>query len=228
MAQTSPPGGIEPPSGKRIALSALIACIVAGIVLVTAVLPAEYGIDPTGVGRAFGFTALRAPVRTIEITDVVGGNESVREVEIPDFGEPVPLPNPAVHQAEDQAPRSQRFVVAIPPEGETEIKTVLREGKMILYTWSVDRGTIYSDLHGHNPEFGSDFFVRYMEHCGAESDFDENGSCKVGSQQSGSLVAPFDGEHGWYWVNYNEFPVTVTLDVTGFYDDTIDYGIFDR
>jgi hypothetical protein len=228
MPQPSPIGSFEPPSGKRIAVSALVACIVAGVVLVTAVLPAEYGVDPTGIGRALGFTALNEPVRTIEFTEIVGGNESVRNIEIPEFGEPVPLPNPAVHQAEDRAPRSQRFVVTIPPEGETEIKTVLREGKMILYTWSVDRGTIYSDMHGHNPEFGSDFFVRYMEHCGAETDFDESGSCKVGAEQSGSLVAPFDGEHGWYWLNYNEFPVTVTLDVTGFYDDTIDYGIFGR
>jgi hypothetical protein len=227
MPPSSPTTGIEPPSGKRIAVSALVACVVAGIVLVTAVLPAEYGVDPTGIGGALGLTALNEPVRTIEIADVVGGNEAVREAKIPDFGEPVPLPNPAVHQAEDHAPRSQQFVVTIPPEGETEIKTVLRAGKMILYTWSVDRGTIYSDMHGHNPEFGSDFFVRYLEHCGDEDDF-ENGICKEGSGQSGSLVAPFDGEHGWYWLNFNEFPVTVTLDVTGFYDDTIDYGIFGR
>ena len=213
MSQPSPTAEFEPPSGKRIAVSALVACVVAGIVLVTAVLPAEYGVDPTGIGRALGFTALSAPVRTIEITDVVGGNESVREAEIPDFGEPVPLPNPAVHQAEDHSPRTQHFVVTIPPEGETEVKAVLREGKMILYTWSVDRGTIYSDMHGHNPDFGSEFFVRYLEH-------------QEGSGQSGSLVAPFDGEHGWYWVNYNEFPVVVTLDITGFFDDTIDYGIF--
>jgi hypothetical protein len=213
MPQTQPTSGFEPPSGKRIAISALIACVAAGIVLVTAVLPAEYGLDPTGIGRALGFTALSEPVRTIEITDVIGGNESVREAEIPDYGEPVPLPNPAVHQAEEQASRSQRFVVTIPPEGETEIKAVLRASKTILYTWSVDRGTIYSDMHGHNPDFGSEFFVRYIEH-------------QEGAGQSGSLVAPFDGEHGWYWLNYNEFPVTVTLDVTGFYDDTVDYGIF--
>ena len=38
--------------------------------------------------------------------------------------------------------------------------------------------------------------------------------------------APFSGEHGWYWLNYNEFPVTVTLTVTGYFDDIIDYGIF--
>lgn len=208
----SQPAGLEPPSGKRIAVSALIAAAVAALVLVTAILPAEYGVDPTGIGRALGFAQLGEPARTIEITDFVGGNETVRELEIPDFGEPVPLPNPAIHQDEDAPARTATFEVTIPAEQETEIKTLLRGGKVIEYTWQVDRGTIYSDFHGHNPEFGSDFWVRYREH-------------QEGSGGSGSLVAPFDGEHGWYWLNYNDHPVTVTLEVTGFFDDTIDYGI---
>ena len=90
---------------------------------------------------------------------------------------------------------------------------VLSEGKMILYDWSVDRGDIYSDFHGHDPTISSDFWVRYREH-------------QEGSSGSGSLVAPFGGEHGWYWLNYNEYPVTVTLTFTGYFDDVIDYGIF--
>ena len=86
-------------------------------------------------------------------------------------------------------------------------------GKMILFDWSVDQGTIYSDYHGHDPALGPDFWVRYREQM-------------EGSEGDGSLVAPFDGEHGWYWVNYNEYPVTVTLTVAGYFDDIIDYGIF--
>jgi hypothetical protein len=40
-------------------------------------------------------------------------------------------------------------------------------------------------------------------------------------------VAPFSGEHGWYWVNLNDHPVTITLTVTGYFDDMIDYsGLF--
>ena len=57
------------------------------------------------------------------------------------------------------------------------------------------------------------FFVRYEEH-------------QEGSGNQGSLVAPFAGEHGWYWLNYNEYPVVVTLTVEGWFDDMIDYGIF--
>jgi hypothetical protein len=213
MPSSPSPERFEPPTGKRLALSVMVAALAAAAILVVFVLPAEYGLDPTGLGRATGITALKAPARQIEIADVVGGNETVREIEIPDFGEPVPLPNPEIAQAEDQPARTATFEITIPPDEETEIKTVLRTGKMILYTWKVDRGSIYSDFHGHNPEFGDDFFVRYLEH-------------QEGAGQSGSLVAPFDGEHGWYWLNYNDFPVTVSLTVTGYYDDTVDYGVF--
>ncbi len=200
------------PSAKQLALGALAAAVIAAVVLVTAVLPAQYGIDPTGIGRALGLTQLNAPVRTVEIKDVLGGNEGVREVEIPEFGQPVPLPNPAVHQDEEGPAQTRTMTIVLPPEGETEIKTVLQPNKVILYSWQTDRGAIYCDLHGHDPAAGSDFFVRYRED-------------QEGSNVSGSLVAPFGGEHGWYWLNYNEFPVTITLTVTGYFDDMVDYGI---
>ena len=66
---------------------------------------------------------------------------------------------------------------------------------------------------GHDPAAGDDFFVRYEEQ-------------QAGTKGNGSLVAPFEGEHGWYWLNINEVPVTITLTVTGFFDDIVDYGIF--
>lgn len=207
------PSGFEPPSGRNVAISVAVAAVVGVLVLITIIWPAEYGRDPTGIGDLLGITGLSTGTVTIEITDNIGGNEQVREAEIPDFGQPVPLPNPSIHQDEEGPPQTKEFEVMIPAESETEIKTVLRANKVILYSWQVDRGSIYSDFHGHNPEFGDEFFVRYREH-------------QEGTGGSGSLVAPFDGEHGWYWLNYNDFPVTVTLTVTGYYDDTVDYGIF--
>jgi hypothetical protein len=211
MSSTGPDSSA--PSGKRIARSVVIAIVVAAVVLVTAVLPAEYGIDPTGIGRALGLTELNAaPTRTLEVKDVLAGNEGVRAVEVPAFNEPVPLPNPAVHQSEDRPIQTRTMTITLPPEGETEIKTVLQQSKVVVYHWEVDRGAIYCDLHGHDPEAGSDFFVRYRED-------------QEGSNVTGSLVAPFGGEHGWYWLNYNEHPVVITLTVTGFFDEIVDYGI---
>jgi hypothetical protein len=213
MSQQTSPYEARPPSTKRLAVSSLVAIAGAAIALVAVVLPAEYGIDPTGIGRALGLTAINAPARTIEIADVIGGNEQYREVEIPEFGQPVPLPNPAVHQDEAEPPKTRTLEVSIPPEKETEIKMVMQTNKMIEYSWRVDRGSVYTDFHGHDPAAGSEYFVRYKEQ-------------QEGTGNNGSLVAPFAGEHGWYWLNYNEFPVVVTLTISGYFDDVVDYGIF--
>jgi len=181
---------------------------------VLVVLPSEYGVDLTGFGSATGLNELNAePTVTIEISDIIGGNEVIREVEIPGFGEPTPLPNPAVFQDQAEPPETITMKVMIPAERETEVKMAMTEGKVAVYSWEVDQGDIYVDFHGHDISFGPDFFVRYKEQ-------------QEGSGNNGSLTAPFDGEHGWYWLNYNEFDVEVTLTITGYFDDIIDYGIF--
>jgi len=195
-------------------IGSVAAVAVAILLLVTAVLPAQYGIDPTGIGRLIGLTSMSsAGMQTFEITDVIGGNEVVRTVEIPDAGEPTPLPNPAVFQQGNGPARTETLEIPIGPFEETEVKVVLNEGKMIVFSWEVSQGGIYSDYHGHDPELGSEFWVRYREQM-------------EGSNGEGSLVAPFGGEHGWYWVNYNDFPVVVTLNVTGYFENLVDYGIF--
>lgn len=209
--QSTPP---EAPSARKILTSVVVAAVVAAAVLVAFILPAEYGVDPTGVGRMLGLTQMSGgATQTFEVTDVIGGNEQVREVEVPDFGDPVPLPNPEIYQSSETPARTETLTIEIPAEGETEVKTVLQQSKVVMFSWEVDRGTVYSDFHGHTPEAGPNFFVRYREH-------------QEGSGDSGSLVAPFEGEHGWYWLNYNAHPVTIELTVTGFYDEIIDYGIF--
>lgn len=205
---------IDPPSSQSLLKATLAAVVAAIIILLLVVLPAEYGIDPTGIGSATGLTELNAgPTVTIEITDIIGGNEVMREVEIPGFGQPTPLPNPAVFQDQENPPETRTLEVMIPAEAETEVKLVMTGGKVVTYSWSVDRGDIYVDFHGHDISFGPDFFVRYKEQ-------------QEGTGNNGSLTAPFDGEHGWYWLNYNEYDVVVTLTVTGYFDEVIDYGIF--
>lgn len=200
--------------GRRLAWGVATALAIGMILLVVVILPSEYGIDPTGVGGALGLTSLSQPDgRTIQIRDVTGGNEQLREIEIPDAGEPVPLPNPAIHQLEQRPPRTETMTISIPAGGQTEVKTVMREARVVVYSWQVNRGNVYVDYHGHDPEMGDDFWVRFQE----EEEI---------SGSHGSLVAPFAGEHGWYWLNYNDFPVEITLTVTGYFDQLRDYGLF--
>lgn len=215
MSQPVSPYETAPPSSRRLIVSLVIAVVAAAAILVTVVLPAEYGIDPTRIGSLLGLTKLsESGQRTVKIVDVIGGNERVREVEVPEAGKPAPLPNPAIHQGEAGSARSETVQITIPPFKETEVKTVLQTNKVVLYSWKVDRGQVYVDYHGHDPAAADkNFFVRYEE-----KDASTGGN--------GSLVAPFGGEHGWFWQNYNDHPVVITLTVTGYYDKVVDYGIF--
>lgn len=61
MTSHSPPVIPDHPSLSTLARTTAIALVVAGVTLVTAVLPAEYGIDPVGTGRWLGLTEIAAP-----------------------------------------------------------------------------------------------------------------------------------------------------------------------
>lgn len=50
--------GAPSPSPAGLLKSTLIALAVATVLLVTCVLPAEYGVDPTGIGRVLGLTQM--------------------------------------------------------------------------------------------------------------------------------------------------------------------------
>jgi hypothetical protein len=64
----STPQNPDAPSGRKLILATLVAMVIAGLVLVTVVLPAEYGIDPLGTGEPLGLVVLtdagNIPVRT--------------------------------------------------------------------------------------------------------------------------------------------------------------------
>jgi hypothetical protein len=62
MARKAPSTSNTPqPEAKTLLLATGGALVVAAILLVVAILPAEYGLDPTGAGRLMGLTNLNAP-----------------------------------------------------------------------------------------------------------------------------------------------------------------------
>jgi hypothetical protein len=111
-------------SKRALALSTALAALVAGLVLTTVVLPAEYGIDPTGAGRALGLVQLAGA------TQVAGA--------------------PAYADAGPAHPDTRRdsVLIEIPAGGELEYKFRLAEGAVLEYSWSTDQGVVFAELHG--------------------------------------------------------------------------------
>jgi hypothetical protein len=194
----------------------LLAALAALVVLFTVVLPAERGYDPTGIGKALGLMAMseQRTAAAASIEDVTGGNENLVAATGSSSMDPLPLPNPAVHQDESGPPRTETIKVTLGFDEKTEIKAQLAKAKAIVYSWSVEGGKVYVDFHGHDPSKGNAYWVRYKEADGVTGD-------------NGSLVAPFAGEHGWFWLNVSDTPVTITINVTGYQDKLIDYGLLE-
>ncbi len=197
------------------------AAAVAVVLLFVVVLPAEYGYDPTRIGRALGLTQIDAAGQSADhdldtvIDDLLSANDDIAVPAASDPMTPIPLPNPAISQIEEQAPKTETMRVRLDFDGRTEVKAVMQKNKAIVYTWKVEGGEVYVDFHGHDPAKGKDFWVRYEE-AGQEQGI---------TGRSGSLVAPFQGEHGWYWLNTSQEPVTVELTVTGYFDRLVDYAL---
>lgn len=180
------------------------------VVTVLFVLPAEYGVDPTGLGEKIGLTRLATPVAPeIDSTPriVEGRFPEISPDDEFDYFEPETLGDP-FSRTQEREFRSESMVIALDEFEQVEVKAVMKQGDALIYSWRLVEGeSIYTDFHADPLEvekFPEQYWIRYLE--------SENPSA------SGSLVAPFDGNHGWYWLNIEENPVRIELEVHGYYD----------
>jgi hypothetical protein len=184
-----------------------------GAIAVTAlfILPAEFGIDPTGLGEKIGLTRLAgatAPGVDRAPRVVAGKFPDIPPAEAFDFYDPEVLGAP-FSQSHDRPFRSDTLTIQLDEFEQVEVKTTMRQGDALVYAWRLVEGQmVYSDFHAdpHQVElYPDEYWIRYAESEGASA--------------SGSLIAPFDGNHGWYWLNIEAQPIRIELEVRGYYDD---------
>jgi hypothetical protein len=180
------------------------------VVTVLFVLPAEFGVDPTGLGEKIGLTRLSgaaAPAVDAEPRIVEGVYPSVSPDEEFDYFEPETLGEP-FSRPRDTAFRADSMTIELAEFEQVEVKAVMNQGDAIVYAWKLVEGeTVYSDFHADPHEvdrFPEMYFIRYHE--------------SEEASEAGSLVAPFTGNHGWYWLNIEENPVKIELEVRGYYE----------
>lgn len=183
------PTRAELPTAKQLFRSTLIALGAAVVILVTAVLPAEYAIDPTGVGRVFGLTQMG------EIKQQLA-EEAARDAEVVELnlGPPADAPTVATET------RTDEMSVTLRPGEGAEIKLSMIAGARAQFEWTVSGGVVNYDLHGD----GGGNSTSYLQ-----------GRAAPGHR--GELEAAFDGNHGWFWRNRGANDVTVTLRTSGEY-----------
>lgn len=117
-------------SPRRILHASAIAVALAVIVLLAAVLPAEYGIDPLGTGKALGLTALASTVE--EESAAAGSLEAVRA---------------GVNTAQQGTLAADTFTVELRPFEGVEYKYRVEQGGSMVYSW-IASGDVGFDFHG--------------------------------------------------------------------------------
>ena len=196
----------EPVLGKKQLLKSLIIALVLGaVVLFTAVLPAEYGIDPLGTGKLFGFSDLyqkEAPVssslnfKKIEL-DNLGSSPDVAKPEEAN------LPPPATQYVQ----RKDSITVTVTAGKGIEYKVKVKKYGSVKYEWATDQGIVYTDFHGEVKEQNPPEDVFYESYTQAYS-----------NNMAGTFTAPFNGKHGWYFRNKTEKDIIVTIKLEGAYE----------
>jgi hypothetical protein len=174
---------------QRIAVSVGAALLVAGLILVTCVLPAEYGLDPLGTGARLGLLELGVTGQKVEALEASKASGA--------GGVPI-----VTHQNAAFKQETVNFTVG-PREG-IEYKYRLDKGEALLYSWKATVPVNY-ELHAE-PDGAPRGYAQSYEKVDAAQ------------EASGQLNAPFPGIHGWYWENTTDKEITVTLSTAGYYN----------
>ena len=135
--------------------------------------------------------------------------ESV-SVEHDEYGQALPVAGGENFIARDRGLKTEILEIALDLDATVEYKALMQQGDSIAFRWSAD-GEAYYDFHAHDEAFGDEFFTRYAE--------------GEGSSSAGSIVAAYDGQHGWFWLNISDTPIMITLEVMGFYDEIIEIDL---
>lgn len=186
-------------SPRALARATLAASGAAAAILLLFVLPAEWGIDPTGAGKAMGLTRMAQ------------ADESEEEVQAPDASAsaaPALTIAPQIKEniAASTPWRSDEKTVSLAPHSGVEIKAHMAKGDRLVFRWAAKGGAVRMDMHGE-PTVGK------------EGEFSTYWKQKDMTEAQGSFIAPYDGTHGWYWRNGGETPVSIELKTVGFYKD---------
>lgn len=211
MFNSQAPSADDLPSSAQLLRSTVFAAVAAAAILVTIVLPSEYGIDPTGAGSALGLTEM-GEIKT-QLAE-----EAERDRQLSDDNAATPVTDTAPQQGSSlmeriirefgissayaQQLRQDEMSVTLQPGEGAEVKLVMLKGAKANFTWTANGSKVNFDTHGD----GGGENISYEKGRGAAED-------------AGVLEAAFDGNHGWFWRNRTSEPVTVTLKTDGAYSE---------
>jgi hypothetical protein len=184
----------SPPSRRALLLQIGGALVGATVIVGLFVLPAEFGIDPTGFGKLTGLSRLAAPQEVKVAAPAPGAGPLARTYPVAFRADEIEIPLDTIEAGSGKE--------------EIEFKVKMKKGATLVYSWSVEGmnkpDEFYSDFHSQSDPTPK---IQVMSH-----------EARTGLGGNGALVAPFDGIHGWYLQNQSVTQVKVRLKLAGFYE----------
>jgi len=242
MYNTDLPGRADLPTSAQLKRSTWIAGITASAILAFVVLPSEYGVDPTGVGRILGLTQMgeiksqlaQEAAQDAAATAASGNAElaarldrieatlqelAARAPAATAAGAPIaaPIAAPVASQpAEAQAglPDASQPAEAPASEWRDEISVTLTPGQGAEIKLAMQKG---EQARFHWTANGA--VVNYDTHGHGSGNSVSYEKGRAVPEQEGILEAAFTGKHGWFWRNRTKADVTVTLRTAGAYSE---------
>ena len=194
MFNAHKPSENDLPSSSQLLKSTIIALVAAGTLLLCVVIPAEYGKDPTGVGKLLGLKKMGEIKIRLE-------KESLNENQV--FNENIILKDEVREDTKTSEENHDVLEFVLEPDGAIEIKLEMEKGSIAKYRWKTQSGGLNYNLHGDGYK-GSQKSTTYKKG-------------RMTSSDTGEFKAEFDGYHGWFWRNRNSEVVTVILETDGEY-----------
>ncbi len=209
MYNSNKPDPEELPSSRQLIKSTVIAAAAAAVILVTVILPAEYGVDPTRIGKALGLASMgEIKTQLHEEAEIDRLKELQQQKQKDSKGQSDLMKNMfglligTAHAQTAKPAWTDKVSVTLAPGKGAEIKLEMEENAIAEFAWTVDGGVVNYDLHGDG---------------GGKSISYKKGRAVPGHE--GSLKAKVTGNHGWFWRNRGKQNVTVTLSVRGAYSE---------
>ena len=207
QANTQAHAHIPVHSNKTLIKASVAATLIAAVILVLFILPAEYNVDPTGFGKAAGLTQLAESQQTQASQATTAATPQQMTETAFSFETPTAAQLPTVEQIkaarQTSGVRSDTIDIIIPAGKGLEYKLLIDAYMHLEYEWQTDGQPLYFDFHG--------------EPQGDKSGYYESFAITTSNEMKGSLTTPFAGSHGWYWKNKSDAPITVTLKTKGDY-----------
>ncbi|MCK6264503.1 transmembrane anchor protein [Vibrio sp. ZSDE26] len=213
MYNTDIPNRAELPTTKQLVHSTFIALATAIVLLITVILPAEYSLDPTGVGKVLGLTEMgeikaqlaqeaeedQANNVSVAATKTLQNEAVIGEPEVAPQQFEVTSPKPEVAIAVEPVWKD-KIMLSLKPGQGAEVKLVMEKGQVAQFKWTSKGGPVNYDTYGD----GNGNSISYEKGRGVPND-------------EGELVAAFTGNHGWFFRNRNDKVVMVILRTNGDY-----------